>query len=159
MEYIEAPQPYERRPGDHPSIFLAGGITACEDWQLQVRTRLADAPVVLFNPRRSTFDLARPDNAAEQVAWEYRHLRLAQLTLFWFPACDPRVTVQPITLLELGTALAEVRLIGRKIAVGADPGYPRRLDLELQIGHAVPDLPLHDTLADTVAAGLRRLGL
>jgi hypothetical protein len=48
---------------------------------------------------------------------------VADLTLFWFPRCDPRVTVQPITLFELGTALAEARLQGRLVTVGSDPDF------------------------------------
>lgn len=59
-------------------------------------------------------------------------------------------------LLELGTALAENRLAGRTITVGADHGYPRRPDLELQIRLAVPSHTLHRTLTDTVATERHR---
>jgi len=152
--YVEAPAPYTPGPRDGPSIFLAGGITGCEDWQSRARELLGDAPIVLFNPRRAAYDFERGDALAEQVAWEYRHLQQADLTLFWFPACDPRVTVQPITLFELGSAVAEARLRGRRLTVGADPRYPRRLDVERQLHHALPGEQLYDTLQDTVAAGL-----
>ena len=155
MLYIEAPTPYLPTDADGPVIFLAGGISGCPHWQPTAYALMSDQAVVVLNPRREHYNPAQRDAHAQQVAWEYRHLRLAHVTLFWFPVCDPQVTVQPITLLELGTALAEARLIGRKIAVGSDLAYPRRLDLELQISHALPNLPLHDTLADTVADSLR----
>jgi hypothetical protein len=38
----------------------------------------------------------------------------------------------------------------KPIAVGADPGYVRRLDVVLQLSHARPDVPVHATLAATV---------
>lgn len=158
MIYIEAPARYRRSDGHGPSIFLAGGITGCPDWQAQARELLATTPVVVLNPRRA--HRVRPDGdvLAQQVAWEYHDLHRADLTLFWFPACDPRVTVQPITLLELGTAIAEARLRGRRIVVGADAGYPRRPDLEQQLRHSLPDLTMHDTLRDAVTSALRALG-
>lgn len=158
MRHIEAPHPYHRQPADGPAIFLAGGITGCPDWQREARALVHDEPVVLLNPRRERYDpTGTTYTVAEQVAWEYRHLQLADLTLFWFPACDARVTVAPIALLELGTAIAEARLNGRRITVGADPRYPRRIDLELQLAHALPMLTVYSSLPQTVAVALRAL--
>jgi hypothetical protein len=150
MRYVEAPEPYEPAPGDGPSIFLAGGITTCPDWQQTVRRLLADAPVVLLNPRRADFDITRGDTAEQQVAWEYEHLHLADVTMFWFPRCDPRRTVQPIALFELGAAIAG----WRRFVVGADDRYPRRLDIELQLRNALPRRTVHRNLADTVDAAM-----
>jgi hypothetical protein len=157
MIYVEAPTPYQRAPGDGPSLFLADGITACPDWQSDARTLLTDAPIVLLNPRRRAYNPANGDTAEQQIAWEYHHLHLADLTLFWFPRCDPHLTVQPITLLELGTALAEARLEGRLITIGADPNYPRRHDPQLQLQHALPTQDLHSTLLATTTDALRAL--
>src|SRR5262249_53965985 len=114
-------------------------------------------PLVVLNPRRA--HRIRPDGdvLAQQIAWEYHYLQRADLTLFWFPARDPRVTVQPITLLELGTAIAEAQLRQRRIVVGVDAGYPRRADLELQLRHPLPDLTMHRTLRDTVTSALHAL--
>lgn len=159
MIYIEAPAPYRPSDGDGPSIFLAGGITGCPDWQARARALLISTPVVVFNPRRAHRIRPDGDALAEQVAWEYHYLHHADLTLFWFSACDPRVTVQPITLLELGTAIAEARLRQRRIVVGADAGYPRRADLEQQLRHPLPDLAVHRTLRDTVTSALRALAV
>ncbi|WP_443041424.1 nucleoside 2-deoxyribosyltransferase domain-containing protein [Streptomyces sp. B21-083] len=40
--------------------------------------------------------------AREQTAWEYEHLRIADVILFWFRA----EAVQPIALYELGAHAA-----------------------------------------------------
>lgn len=38
LSYTEAPTPYN---GRGPSVFLAGGITGCPDWQAVARAALA----------------------------------------------------------------------------------------------------------------------
>jgi hypothetical protein len=53
MIYIEAPNSYQPASGDGPSVFLAGGITGCPDWQRDARALLDAAPVVVLNPRRA----------------------------------------------------------------------------------------------------------
>lgn len=47
MKYIEAPDPYD---GSGKSIFLAGGITACIDWQAKMTERLSQSALTLLNP-------------------------------------------------------------------------------------------------------------
>lgn len=152
--YIEAPQNWRRTMLEPPAVFLAGGITGCEDWQQDARRHLADHDVTVLNPRRADFDVTKGDSAAQQVRWEYEHLHRAEVTLFWFPACDPSVTVQPIALFELGSAIAEYEARGRRFVVGADPTYPRRLDIELQIENALGEWPIYERLMDTVAAAV-----
>lgn len=149
--YVEAPHEYN---GDAPSLFLAGGITDCPDWQAEARRLLADAPIAVLNPRRATFPIDDPSAAASQISWEFRHLRKADLVLFWFPASS---ALQPISLYELGAHAAA----GKPIAVGADPGYPRRADVVLQLGHIRPEVTVVDSLAATcrlARSGLVRLG-
>jgi hypothetical protein len=147
MTYFEPPADYR---SDGPSLFLAGGITNCPDWQAEARALLADLPgLVLLNPRRRSFPINDPGAAAGQVAWEYRHLMRASAVLFWFPAGP---SPQPIALYELGRYVA----LGKLLAVGADPGYLRRADVLLQLSHARPDLRVYDTL-DTVCKEARRL--
>ncbi|MFD5148696.1 nucleoside 2-deoxyribosyltransferase domain-containing protein [Streptomyces sp. NPDC058401] len=147
MKYVEAPAPYRPAPGDPPSVFLAGGITHCPPWQPQAARELAD--FVVLNPRRADFDVSDPSQTDVQIAWEYAHLLRADLTLFWFPACDASLTVQPITLYELGAAAATP---GRRLVVGADPDYPRRADVVTQLSLSRPDLTVHSTLPETVTA-------
>jgi Nucleoside 2-deoxyribosyltransferase like len=152
---IEAPQPYRHRAGDGPSIFLAGGITGCPDWQREVLALLAAAPVVVFNPRRARFDPAAGDTAEQQVGWEHRHLQLADVTLFWFPRSER--CVQPIALFELGAVTAQAGWDRRRLVVGAAPDYARRTDVELQLRHRLPGLVVHRQLPDTVSAAVAAL--
>lgn len=154
--YIESPTYYRPRPDDGPAVFLAGGITACEDWQAVAAPEFARLrpDVVVLNPRRAVFDVGDPAASAAQIMWEFQHLRVADLTMFWFPSCDPTRTVQPITLFELGAALADP---ARRVVVGADDAYPRLADVLLQAGLARPGLVVHTTLADTIAAALAGL--
>ena len=141
VHYVQAPRPYD---GPGPVLFLAGGISDCPDWQSEAAAMLRDAPgLTVLDPRRATFDLADPDAATEQITWEYTHLRRADVVLFWFAA---GCSVQPVTLYELGVHVTR----GVPLAVGADPGYPRRLDVQVQLALARPGLPVHDTLAGTV---------
>jgi hypothetical protein len=148
VRYVQAPQPYD---GPGPVLFLAGGITDCPDWQSQAAAMLRDTPgLTVLDPRRAAFDLADPAAAAEQITWEHTHLRRADVVLFWFA---PGGSVQPITLYELGVHVTR----GVPLAVGADPGYPRRLDVQVQLALARPGLPVHDRLAATVAAAAELL--
>jgi hypothetical protein len=134
-------------------VFLAGGITGVADWQAEARTALRSTSCVVLNPRRADFDVTDPNGAATQVAWECHHRKLRRLVMmFWFPACDPVVTVQPIALLELGAELARTPSAHRRLVVGADPGYPRRADIVLQCHHDAPQLSVHDTLDATLLA-------
>jgi Nucleoside 2-deoxyribosyltransferase like len=142
VRYVEAPA---RLVHSGRSVFLAGGITGCPDWQADAVRALAASPYAVFNPRRRT-GFADP---VEQIAWEYEHLRVADVVLFWFAAGQ----VQPIALYELGAMAA----LGKPLAVGADPGYPRRLDVTVQLGLARPDLRLHADLPATVAEALSLL--
>ena len=152
-QYIEAPNPYHPRPGHGPSIFLAGGITGCPDWQRDARSFLAGTGLVVLNPRRSHYE---PTAGAheEQVSWEVRHLQLADIVMFWFPVCDSDRTVQPIALLELG-AISTAAVRGEQhLVVGAATDYPRYRDIELQLRHRNPGLVLHRDLPATIDAVL-----
>jgi len=146
--YVEAPQHF---PGGQPSVFLAGGITDCPDWQAEAARMLAGVPAVVLNPRRPSFDVGDPVEAERQIRWEHAHLGRAAVVLFWF-AQGP--SPQPIALYELGAMAAT----GRTIVVGTHPGYPRRIDVRIQLGLSRPELAVHDTLADTVAAAVTALG-
>ncbi|MGW4527875.1 RapZ C-terminal domain-containing protein [Amycolatopsis sp. NPDC004378] len=151
--YFEAPNYYRPRPGSAPAVFLAGGITGCPRWHDHAATVLAAAPdpVVVLNPNRVDFPIHDPAAGWEQVSWEQHHLHLPDATtLFWFPECDPQVTVQPIAMFELGQALGE----GRRIVVGADPGYPRAADVRMLCQLARPGMPVYASLDDTLAAVL-----
>lgn len=151
IHYVEAPEPYRYAHSHGPAVFLAGGITACPDWQAEATNMFVAAgePMVIFNPRRSDFPIDKPEESETQVRWEHWHLHApGALTMMWFPACDPARTTQPIALFELGAALGE----HRPLLVGADPSYPRVTDVRLQVHLVMPGLKVHSRLSDLVAA-------
>ncbi|MFG3043156.1 nucleoside 2-deoxyribosyltransferase domain-containing protein [Streptomyces sp. NPDC048330] len=144
MRYVEAPEEFT---GPGFCLFLAGGISDCPDWQKTTTAALDDLDVTVFNPRRSTFPLHDPNAEATQVTWEYRHLRRADIVLFWFP--DSPTSHQPIALYELGMAAATE---DTDLVVGASLGYVRRTNVVAQLSNARPGVHVHSSLADTIEA-------
>jgi hypothetical protein len=144
MTYYECPNEFLRRrhPGEVPSVFLAGGIVGCRDWQQDAREMLEPHGFIVLNPRRPDFPVGDTLAGSEQVAWEYRHLHRADIVLFWFSS----ETVQPIVMYELGRHAA---LSTSNIVVGADPMYPRRDDVLMQLALARPLLTVRSSLQDT----------
>ena len=136
MTIVECPEPYLAAG---PSLFLAGGITGCVDWQRELCALLADGPYDLLNPRRRDFPIDDPRAAPEQIEWEHAHLRRADAIVFWFAA----ETLQPIALYELGAW----SMTDKPLFVGADPAYARRLDVEIQTRLARPDVRVVADLA------------
>lgn len=143
--YIEAPN---YRLHTSPSIFLAGTITGTWDWQKVAATFLFNhlREITVFNPRRKNFNV-EDDLDEEQITWEFNHLKTANLILFWFE----KETVGPITLFELG------RHFSGNIIVGCNPDYPRKKDLEIQMGLARPDLKLFNSLTDVLNQAVQDL--
>lgn len=139
MIYVEAPGEIDIRG---KALFLAGGITDCPDWQGEALSMLLPTPYIVLNPRRKTFPTGSRAVKAEQVAWEYRWLRMVNVILFWFPPTG----VQPIALYELGAATA----MGKPLSVGAHPDYCRRADIELQLEAARNTEGICVTLGETV---------
>lgn len=127
--YIESPAIYQPRIGGM-SVFLAGGITGCPDWQQEMIKFLQGTGLTLLNPRRENFPIHDPDAAEEQITWEHRHLRKATTILFWFP----HETLCPIVLYELGAW----SMSDKPLFVGVHPNYRRRQDVEIQTGLARP---------------------
>ena len=52
MKYIEVPEVYK---GDEKSLFLAGGISNCPNWQKELVDLLKNKEIVLLNPLRKKF--------------------------------------------------------------------------------------------------------
>lgn len=147
MEYIESPTGFV--PGRHPrpkSVFLAGGITGCPNWQQDMVRLLRETNMILLNPRRENFPIDDPGAAQKQIEWEYWHLRRADAILFWFP-CE---TICPIVLYELGawSMTSGVFAARKPIFVGVHPEYQRRRDVEIQTALERPDVRIVNTLPD-----------
>lgn len=147
LRHVRAPQAFH---GAGAAVFLAGGITGCPDWQSVAICLMSDADATVLNPRRAASPTGTADIAAGQVAWECEYLERADLVLFWFPGGH---AVQPIALYELG----KIAAWNKPMAVGADPGYCRRLDVVLQLSHARPDITVHSTLTATTEYAVRVL--
>lgn len=123
---VTAPEPLVVYPTPHPvSVFLAGGITGCPDWQSEMIKRLEDEPVTIFNPRRPVWDMNDRTATRTQIAWEFHALKMASLVLFWFP----EETLCPIALFELGKCLGRKQ----KILVATHHRYARRTDVYEQL--------------------------
>lgn len=126
---------------DNLHLFVAGGISECQDWQTGFTKSLEDLErLVMFNPRRNDFDIKNTNMSEDQIIWEYSALKAADAVSFWFPD----YTIAPITLFELGKEL------GRKsvIFVGVGQAYHRRFDVELQVRLANPNIEIVYTLED-----------
>jgi len=132
--YIEAPNEYFPEDVDERSIFLAGGISACENWQANIRELFKSSvpELSLINPRRKHFDVADKSVAEKQIVWEHNHLRKASAVLFWF--C--KETLCPITLYELGA----MSMLKNVIFVGCHPEYQRKEDVIIQTKLVLPDV-------------------
>jgi hypothetical protein len=68
------------------SIFLAGGITGCQNWQDKVINALCGfGDITICNPRRNTWATDAPaDEVRRQIFWEYTYLQSVSQVLFWF---------------------------------------------------------------------------
>ena len=140
--YVEAPQDYDLSQLS-TSVFLAGGITDCPDWQLDMVKLLKNDDLTLLNPRRADFPIGDPNAAFEQIAWEHFALRDADQILFWFP-CE---TICPIVLYELGAW----SMTDKELHVGVHPEYQRRQDVEIQTKLVRPEIEIVYSLEDLAA--------
>lgn len=141
MRYVEA---IEEDPGQNvPSLFLAGGITGCPDWQAEMVAHLGDlkygtTEMTIYNPRRADFPIGDPTAARAQIEWEHRYLNNALAISFWFP----KDTLCPIALYELGAWTRSPKTI----FVGTDPEYARRDDVVIQTALERLGMVVHDSL-------------
>ena len=106
------------------TLFLGGGITGCFDWQEKMCQLLAETDLILLNPRRKHWPIDDPEATDKQIRWEYEHLQLADMIMFWFAP----ETLCPITLFEYGKWLVR----NKPLFVGCDPEYKRLLDVQVQ---------------------------
>lgn len=131
MLYIEAPVTTKT---SLKSIFIAGSITGCPDWQKDLIGTLKNLDIAVYNPRRKNFPMNDPSAAEGQIKWEYDHLRKADAISFWFS----KETLGPIVLFELGAHSST----DKPIVIGVEPGYPRENDILIQMKLIRPDIPI-----------------
>lgn len=129
MKYIECPQVLENK---ELSLFLAGGISNCPDWQFELVNMIKNSPITVLNPRRKNFPTNNPKEFEFQIKWEFEHLKKASAVSFWFP----KETLCPITLYELGKQSAT----NKHLFIGIHPEYARKLDVEIQTALVKPEV-------------------
>lgn len=144
--YFEAPDRGFSDTG--PSVFLAGGMTSDPDWRQEASARLLQYGTV-FNPCQRAY-VSGQSSKADRIKWEFDHLILADVILFWFPDTG---SVQPMSLFELG-AFAYGSLGHKKIAVGVDPHYSKGEDIHHQLRYARPDLLVYHDLDRTIGEAI-----
>ena len=127
MQYLEA---VNNEKPEFKTIFLAGGIRGCRDWQKDLVAAIAqaDLDITVFNPRRDEFPADDADSYDKQVTWEYDNLRSADIISFWFD----KGTLCPTSLFEYGGALERSQIL----VVGCDHDYEKKRCIEAQTGLA-----------------------
>lgn len=126
----------------HPTVFLAGGITNCKEWQKEVIEKLKDINLSVFNPRQEHFDITDKNASFKQILWEYE--RLEQMDIFSMYFCNDN-SDQPICMYELGRNI--VRMQNRfpndwqsRIIISVEDGYKRKADVLIQTQLCAPAL-------------------
>jgi len=142
---IEAPaEIYSPNVRNSIKLFLAGGITGCSNWQSYVIGELSDIPnLTIYNPRRKEMKLGDRATLEQQIAWEFQHLEIVDVVLFWFSGGS----LNPITLYEYG---AHGVFTDRHMIVGCDPLYERKDDVEIQTLLARPNQIVHNDITDMI---------
>jgi hypothetical protein len=146
MIYVEAPNTTK---SFKPSVFLAGGITNCPLWQTKLIELIKGLNLIVFNPRRKVFPIDDPNEATVQIMWEHNMLIRSTIISFWF--C--KETDCPITLYELGSVVS----LKKPILVGIYPGYPRQIDVEIQLKLKRPDVKICYSIEELLCCSANRI--
>ena len=122
----------------YTSIFLAGGITNCHEWQNEVikefESICKDRDITLFNPRQENFDIHKENAAADQIKWEFERLEKMDIFSMYFCAGE---SDQPICMYELGRNIARMQMRfpndwEHRIVISVEDGYKRKQDVLYQ---------------------------
>lgn len=126
----------------YESVFLAGGITNCKDWQKDVIRSLESENITVFNPRQEAFDINDNDAGIRQIEWEFD--RLEHMDIFSMYFCNSN-SDQPICMYELGRNI--IRMQNRfpcdwenRIVISVEDGYKRSTDVLVQTALCAPVL-------------------
>lgn len=143
MKVVTAPNDYAA--GGVISVFLAGGISDCWNWQEAVINKLREMEengydmrsLVVFNPRRPSFDVGNPGDTTKQINWEYYWLDCCDIFSMYF--CNSE-SVQPICMYELGRNLLKKsndweddgNCYCSSVLISIEKGYKRTDDVLIQ---------------------------
>ena len=139
MRIITAPEPYIRQPKDI-TVFLAGRITNCWEWQdkviemLQNQTEVNLDNLVIFNPRRKNFPIDKPEESRKQIKWEFEMLEQCDIFSMYFCAGE---SDQLICMYELGRNICRMQMRfpmnwDVRFVVTVEEGYKRAKDVRIQ---------------------------
>ena len=137
MKIVTAPEKYIVKEND-VCVFLAGGITNCENWQQAVIKELQDKLntdyLVIFNPRRENFPIDDPSAASKQIEWEFQWLDHTDIFSMYFAG---GISDQPICMYELGRNILRMQMRfptdwQNRIVISCEPNYNRRNDVYIQ---------------------------
>lgn len=137
MRLIKAPEVFEYNSND-VKVFLAGGISNCEDWQSKVAEELQNEPddLILIDPRSDKFDTGDDRAEIRQISWEFKMLENCDIFSMYFCGSE---SVQPICMYELGRNIVRMQNRfptsdewGHRIVITADPKYKRYKDVFIQ---------------------------
>lgn len=133
MKVITAPE-YYVPTREEITVFLAGGITNCENWQKEVIDYLKSLPeektdkLVIYNPRRDKWPKnSDTEEIRRQINWEADYIRSAIIFTMYFTNTEK--SDQPICFYELGK-YANNRL---NDIISYQEGFKRALDVEFQM--------------------------
>lgn len=150
MKVITAVEEYSKQPDD-VTVFLAGGITNCPEWQngvIEILREFDSLPeydldnVVIFNPRRENFPIHDKNASFEQIKWEFNKLELADIFSMYF--CDAD-SDQPICMYELGRNIVRIQnkfpdTWTDRIIITCNTNYRRDTDVFTQTNFATSNI-------------------
>jgi hypothetical protein len=119
----------------YTSVFLAGGITNCKEWQNEVINELKLENISIFNPRQEHFDITDKNASFKQISWEFE--RLEQMDIFSMYFCNGE-SDQPICMYELGRNILRIQNRfpndwEKRIIISVEDGYKRKQDVIIQM--------------------------
>lgn len=140
MKVITAPTIYTPKENEI-SLFLAGGITNCSNWQNEIIQRIErlrpddlDNDLIIYNPRRENFPIHQSSAAEEQIRWEFNNLNQMDIFSMYFCAGE---SDQPICMYELGRYISQMQIRfptdwNHRIIISVEDGYKRINDVLIQ---------------------------
>jgi len=128
----------------YTSVFLAGGITNCRNWQEEVIEELKkdDKDMSVFNPRQKDFNVKDKNASYKQIKWEFERLQAMDIFSMYFCNSDSN---QPICLYELGRYVLHMQSKfpsdwEERIVISVEKGYSRSADVRIQLGLCAPNI-------------------
>lgn len=154
MRVITAPEKYIRQPNDI-TVFLAGGITNCWEWQDKVIELLEKENLehlVVFNPRRKDFPINDPNASYEQIKWEFDMLEQCNIFSMYFCAGE---SDQPICMYELGRNICRMQMRfptdwNMRLIITSEYNYKRAKDVSIQTMLATDYITINSNIAQHI---------